>query len=173
MRWSSGLDLGLSLWVGLDLKKSWCVIQVWWFYVLDIGEYSRWMESARRTLQSARGDLERGDYNWACFKAHQAAEKALKALLWGVGAPAPGHSLPKLLEKVKEVLSIEAPLDVCEACIRLNKFYIATRYPNAWSEGIPEEYYSRSEAEEAIRYAAKVLEWVDSVWRRLLSLGRG
>ena len=78
-----------------------------------------------------------------------------------------------LLEKVEEVLSIEEPFDVHEACIRLNKLYIATRHPNAWSEGIPEEYYSRSEAEEAIRYAAKVLEWVENAWRRLSNLGRG
>ncbi len=140
--------------------------------MFDSNEYSRWMESAR-TLRSAQGDLERGDYNRACFKAHQAAEKALKALLWGVGAPTPGHSLPMLLEKVEEVLSIEEPFDVHEACIRLNKLYIATRHPNAWSEGIPEEYYSRSEAEEAIRYAAKVLEWVENAWRRLSNLGRG
>jgi len=31
--------------------------------MLDAIEYSRWMESARRTLASARGDLERGDLN--------------------------------------------------------------------------------------------------------------
>jgi len=141
--------------------------------VLDAREYSRRVESAIRTLSSAHGDLERGDFNWACFKAHQAAEKALKALLLGVGVPASGHSLPKLLDKVRETLAIEPPREVCEACVRLNKFYIATRYPNAWSEGIPEEYYSRSEAEEAVQYARLVLSWVESVWRELLSLGGG
>jgi len=141
--------------------------------MLDNSEYSRWMESARRTLHSARGDLERGDYNWACFKAHQAAGKALKALLWGVGSPATGHSLPRLLERVGEVLQLELLPDIREACMRLNKFYIATRYPNAWSEGIPEEYYSRGEAEEAILYAGRVLEWVEGVWRRLSSIGGG
>jgi len=60
-------------------------------------------------------------------------------LLWGVGAPAPGHSLLKLLDRIREVLSVQPPQNIYEACIRLNKFYIATRYPNAWSEGIPEE----------------------------------
>jgi len=100
--------------------------------MLDAAEYSRWIESARRTLKSARGDLERGDFNWACFKAHQTAEKALKALLWGVGAPAQGYSLSKLLDKVVEALAIEPPRDVYEACIRLDKFYAATRCLNAW-----------------------------------------
>lgn len=32
-------------------------------------------------LQHARNALEDGDYDWACFAAHQAAEKSLKALL--------------------------------------------------------------------------------------------
>ena len=52
---------------------------------LDASEYERRMKSAIRTLKSAEHDVEHGDYNWACFKAHQAAEKALKSLLWGVG----------------------------------------------------------------------------------------
>jgi len=55
---------------------------------------------ARRTLESARRDVEGGDYNWACFKAHQAAEFAVKGLLYGVGKPARGHSVFKLLEAV-------------------------------------------------------------------------
>jgi len=119
------------------------------------------------------GNLERGDFNWTCFKAHQAAEKALKALLCGVGTPVSGRSLPKLLDRVREVLSIEPPQNMYEDCIRLNKFYIATRYPNAWSEGIPEEYYTHSEAEEAIHYAETVLSWVEEVWRELSRLGGG
>ena len=53
---------------------------------LDASEYERRMKSAIRTLKSAEHDVEHGDYNWACFKAHQAAEKALKSLLWGSGA---------------------------------------------------------------------------------------
>jgi HEPN domain-containing protein len=140
--------------------------------LFDEAEYSRWIESARRTLLSARRDSEAGDYNWACFKAHQAAEKALKALLWGVGRPQIGHSLPRLLESVRE-MGIDVPEDIVEACIRLNKFYTPTRYPDAWSEGIPEEYYSKREAEEAIQWASRVIEWVESVWRELLKRGEG
>jgi len=65
---------------------------------LDEGEFERWMRSAEATLSSARRDAEGGDYGWACFKAHQAAEKALKALLWGSGNPTYGHSLKRLYE---------------------------------------------------------------------------
>jgi hypothetical protein len=41
---------------------------------LDEVEFERWLRSALRTLESAKRDLEFGDYNWACFKAHQVAE---------------------------------------------------------------------------------------------------
>ncbi|MEM1664224.1 MAG: HEPN domain-containing protein [Zestosphaera sp.] len=84
-------------------------------------------------------------YSWACFKAHQATEKALKALLWGLGNPRVSHSLPALLSELGDVLG-EVPEDVRESCIRLNKCYIPTRYPDVWSEGIPEEQYSEKES---------------------------
>jgi len=94
-------------------------------------------------------------------------------LLWGIGTPVAGYSLPKLLDRIREVLSVQPPQNIYEACIRLNKFYIATRYPNALSEGIPEEYYIYSEAEEAIHYAEIVLSWVEEIWRELSRLGGG
>ncbi|MGB9740257.1 MAG: HEPN domain-containing protein [Candidatus Bathyarchaeia archaeon] len=46
-----------------------------------LDEYRRWISSSKEALDSARGDLERGDSNWACFKAQQAAEFVVKALL--------------------------------------------------------------------------------------------
>ncbi len=36
-------------------------------------------------LNHARHALEDGDYDWACFAAHQAAEKAVKGLLLALG----------------------------------------------------------------------------------------
>ncbi len=100
--------------------------------MLDSGEFERWMSSARHTLRSAEGDLEAGYYNWACFKAQQAAEFALKAYLWGVGRPAFGHSLTRLLAEVGD-----PPPEIREACARLDKFYTAPRYADMWSEGAP------------------------------------
>ncbi len=128
------------------------------------------MKSSIRTLESSKNDLESGFYNWACFKAQQAAELALKALLWSLGNPKPGHSLPRLLSEI-EKLGIEVDEDIKEASVRLAKYYIATRYPDAWSEGVPEEYYTKDEAQEAIGYATKIIDWVRSIWKRLS--GRG
>jgi len=52
-------------------------------FYLDDNE-RRLMKSTELTLESAKRDLEFGDYSWTCFKTHQAVEKALKAFLWAV-----------------------------------------------------------------------------------------
>ncbi|MEM4619254.1 MAG: HEPN domain-containing protein [Desulfurococcaceae archaeon] len=128
------------------------------------------MKCIRLTLESAKKDHVNRDYNWSCFKAHQAAEKALKAILWGLGSPRIGHSLVELGNVLKSI-GIEISIDIYEALVRLSKFYIPTRYPDVWSEGVPEDYYTESESREAIEFAEKVIDWVISVWRKLLKSG--
>ncbi len=39
-----------------------------------------WMEQARGDLEHAAYDLVGGFFDWACFSAQQAAEKAVKAV---------------------------------------------------------------------------------------------
>jgi len=136
--------------------------------VLDEEEYLRWVRSAESTLRSARGDWERGDYNWACFKAQQAAEFAVKGLLHGLGLPAYGHSVSKLLERLPE--SLGANCLIGEAKV-LDRCYVPTRYPNAWAEGTPADYYMREDAENAIKYAERIIRWVDEKWRSLRKEG--
>lgn len=134
--------------------------------MLDKREFLRWIESAKRTLKSAESDLEGADYNWACFKAHQASEMAVKALLHGLGLPAYGHSVSRLLSDL-------APrgIDVSDGVMRsakiLDRYYVPTRYPNAWAEGAPHEYYAKVDAEESLSQAGNVLEWVEGAWRSL------
>ncbi len=137
---------------------------------MDCVEFSRWLVMARRTLESARRDAESGDFNWACFKAHQAAEFAAKGLLYGAGRPARGHSVYKLLETAKELLSV--PEGFLELGKLLDKFYIPTRYVDAWSEGVPFEYFTRGDAEAALAAAEKILAFVEELWRACLDSGR-
>ena len=54
----------------------------------------------------------------------------------------------------------------------LDKFYVPTRYVDAWSEGIPYEYYTRGDAEAAVRAAERIIAFVKEAWR-LLSGGGG
>ena len=41
-------------------------------------------------------------------------------------------------------------------------------YSDAWSEGVPKDYYSKKESEEAIKLATQVIEWVKELWQKLL-----
>ena len=135
--------------------------------MLDEEEYSRWVRSSRH-LRSAIGDLERGDYCWACFKAQQAAEFAVKGLLHGLGLPAYGHSVSKLLERLPESLNAG---DLVRDGKALDKYYVPTRYPNAWEKGVPADYYVKDDAENAIKCAENIINWVDEKWRSLRKEG--
>jgi HEPN domain-containing protein len=138
---------------------------------VDCVEFSRWLAMARRTLESAARDVEGGDHNWACFKAHQAAEFAVKGLLYGAGRPARGRSVSKLLEAAEAL--VEVPGGLVELGKLLDKFYIPTRYVDAWSEGAPYEYFTRGDAESALRAAGEVVSFVEGLWRGCADSGRG
>lgn len=66
---------------------------------LDDEEFNRWLSNAKSTLRSAEIDSSSGYNNWACFKAQQAAEYAIKAYLRGIGSESYGQSVSLLLKK--------------------------------------------------------------------------
>ncbi len=120
------------------------------------------MSQALKTLELVDADIEYGGYSWACFKAQQAAEYALKALLHLFGQPAYGRDMVGLLRRVEEVCGTRAPEHVVDCVYLLDKMYIPPRYPDAFPEGAPWQHYSRKEAEEAKKCAAAVIDWVRS-----------
>lgn len=65
--------------------------------VFDKKEYERWLKQAKHTLDSAEEDLNNQRFDWSCFKAQQAAEYAVKGLLYGLGSIPIGHSILRLL----------------------------------------------------------------------------
>jgi HEPN domain-containing protein len=127
--------------------------------LLDEEEYLRWVEMARRTLRSAERDLDGGDY-----KAHQAAEYAVKGLLHGMGFGPQCHSISALLAKLPKEFDVVEMLDAAKL---LDKYYVPTRYPNARSEGVPADYYTRAEAEQALTHAGNLVKWVEAKWSLL------
>jgi Uncharacterized conserved protein related to C-terminal domain of eukaryotic chaperone, SACSIN len=42
----------------------------------------------------------------------------------------------------------------------LDRFFIPTRYPNAWPSGPPHKHYTQEDAARALEYAGEVLEFV-------------
>ncbi|CAB49809.1 HEPN domain-containing protein [Pyrococcus abyssi] len=104
-------------------------------------EYERWIKQAERNLRSALRDLEGGDYEWASFKAQQAAELAVKALLRGMGSAPIGHSITRLLRNLVGE-GIDVPKKLFYIAMKLDRNYMASRYPHVYPEGSPFEYYS-------------------------------
>ncbi len=123
--------------------------------MLDCEESLRWLRQAEYTLRSAESDEKLGFYAWACFKAHQVAEYALKAVLRGAGLESFGHDLLSLWGRAREVCGELGGLRECITL--LNKMYIPTRYPDAWaSPSAPYENYTRRDAESALECASRV-----------------
>ena len=115
-----------------------------------------WFRQAERDLAHAEKDLHDGYYEWACFSAQQAAEKAVKALHYALGQEAWGHVIARLLEE----LPLEVPETLKDKARVLDGFYIPPRYPNGFPEGAPFEHYGKLQAEEALEYAREILEFV-------------
>jgi len=119
-----------------------------------------WLKQAKRDLKHAEHALEDEDYEWACFAAQQAAEKAIKALYQSIGAEARGHSVYGLLERLPT--SYHPPLKLKVAAKELDKHYIPSRYPNSYAEGAPFEYYSEAEAKKAIEHAREIIHFCEN-----------
>lgn len=133
-------------------------------YMFDRDEFDRWIMQSDKTLISAEHDLLARDYNWSCFKAQQAAEYAVKALIRAFASPAFGHSVLKLVENLSD-LGIEVKgLKHCAKVI--DAHYIPARYPDAYVEGSPFEFYDEKTARDAIECARKIIDFVKAEAKR-------
>ena len=116
-----------------------------------------WLRQAVRDLEHAKISVEHGDYEWACFASQQAAEKAVKALYQKLGVEVWGHSVSRMLDSLPSEL--KPPKSLIDKAKELDRHYIPTRYPNFHPEGAPLDYYTKEDAERAVRYAEEILEF--------------
>lgn len=117
-----------------------------------------WFRQGERDLKQAEASRDAGWHEWACFAAHQAAEKAIKALHLSVRQEAWGHVLAQLLRELPE--PVRVPNDLIQRAQVLDNFYIPTRYPDSHSSGPPFEHYNELQSDEAVNYAGQILEFV-------------
>jgi HEPN domain-containing protein len=129
-----------------------------------VGESARWMDQAEYDLVVARDVDAIGHHAHACYLCQQAAEKALKALLYRAGERQVfGHSVVELLSRVARIDGGFVALGVAAGA--LDKLYIPTRYPNGLPGGVPTESYSADDAVEALAHAAAVVGAAEAVLR--------
>jgi len=123
-----------------------------------VPERSRdWLRQAERDLETAKELIKVGSFEWSCFIAEQAAEKAVKAVFQKLNAFATGHSIFALLRILSKQLTVDEELLDCGR--KLDKYYIPTRYPNSFESGSPYEYFTRREAEDVVIYSKRIVEF--------------
>ncbi len=122
-----------------------------------------WLGEAEAELRAARHLFQGGHWAWCCFTSHQAAEKALKALGEHFRNPQFGHNLNLLREAIEQYVVI--PESVRMASARLNRYYIPTRYPNAFDRGIPAEQFFEPDARQALEDAEEVVRFASGIIR--------
>ncbi|MEW5767973.1 MAG: HEPN domain-containing protein [bacterium] len=123
-------------------------------------EAARWFSQAEEDLKAASSFLEKEGYNWVCFIAQQAAEKALKAVYYfrdeGVEWV---HSLYILIEGdinrgIKGIPELKNLLDEAR---ELDKVYVPTRYPNGLPYGIPSQFYTKKDGQRCLVIASQII----------------
>jgi HEPN domain-containing protein len=131
-----------------------------------LAEAERWFRQTEHDITAARNLCNSGDYNWSCFVAQQAAEKAVKAVHAARGEDVERiHSILILIrgDQGAGVQAITELMPLLDAARELDRVYIPTRYPNGVPFGIPADFFSRRNAEECLQWARDILEAVRQV----------
>lgn len=122
---------------------------------------SDWFRQAKRDIETAKILLKDRFFEWACFITQQASEKAIKAVYQKLGAEGWGHSVSNLLRGLIE--KIEVSEDLINRAKSLDRFYILARYPSGWPSGIPAEYITREDTQDAINNSEKILQFCENL----------
>lgn len=126
-------------------------------------EADRWMRSAASDLKIARFLLQEHYYHACAFHAQQAAEKALKGVLRKFDRVSWGHSCRTLLTQLNNLLTDrQVPERLFDAARHLDRHYIPSRYPDAYSTGTPADHYGESVAKKALDDATAIMQFVQS-----------
>lgn len=120
-------------------------------------ETRQWWSLAEADLLAGERLADAALHHLAVFQAHQAAEKALKAL-W---MESEGTDPPKTHELESLGRRLNAPPEVLRAARNLNPEFVVARYPSP-ALGNPVDRYTLDAARDRIAEARQVLEWVRS-----------
>jgi HEPN domain-containing protein len=122
-----------------------------------------WIAQAKRDLNHSLHASKDGYYEWSCFSAQQAAEKAVKAVFLHLHGEGWGHSVYALLNALSD--KVKVPQQILDAAKTLDKHYIPTRYPNGFDSGMPGDYYTKRESQEAIKNAREIIKFCQNCLR--------
>lgn len=121
--------------------------------------HREWLAFAADDLGFSKIGLREGYFAKACFHAHQAIEKTLKAYLIYKG-----KSVPRIHHLIELFKLCDAPwIEGLETELKIvDTFYIPTRYPEGIPGSLPHCLPGKKEAQEAIDLADRVLSLVQA-----------
>lgn len=120
-----------------------------------------WLSQANHDLNAAEASINQGYYEWACFQAEQAVEKALKSVIVYHGKSAPKlHNLGVLIGIIKSIDKRfrGIHLDIAD----IQSYTFTARYPFLIPGNFetPHEYIEKEDAEICIKQARTILNWI-------------
>ena len=119
----------------------------------DLDAAGRWLEQAALDLLVAEDTRERHPHA-SCFYSQQAAEKAVKALLYAQGSERrTGHNILELVGRIPGGTDVIAAADA----MALDLLYQPTRYPDALQGGVPGRLFTVAQADEALERARRIV----------------
>ena len=125
---------------------------------------SRWLAQAADDLAIAKKLFQSSDFSYTCFFAEQSAQKSLKAfLIRNKEINITTHSITELLERASSHNFIFKDL-IETSGKKLDKYYLATRYPDALPPSaslIPSKAYTKDEAEQAVGISQTIFDLCD------------
>lgn len=124
-----------------------------------------WLRQAEADLALGKHARHHGHYEWACFAAQQAAEKAAKAVHPAADQTEARHSVAELLGEVSAAGASISP-ELLDRARELDRHYYAARYPNHLPEGAPADDYGKFDATQALDDAQAILEFCRNVLTR-------
>lgn len=111
---------------------------------------------AEHDLEQAVSSARDERHDWACFAAHQAGEKALKALHLRQGREVWGHVISRLLNELSE----SPPPGLVDRARILDGYYVPARYPNGHVDGPAFEHFGSLHSSQAVDHAREIIDFV-------------
>jgi len=121
-------------------------------------EAKRWFRQAEADLAAVANDIDssRPSYEWACFKCHQAAEKALKAVQYAINAN--DKTFDHDLERNCIGLNDSELSRIAGNLERLVVSSVRMRYPDRVSfPDIPNDVYTAQMAKQALQLSENIV----------------
>lgn len=122
-------------------------------------DVKNWIYFAGEDLKSGEILMKEGLFNKVCFLSQQCIEKSLKAfMITKIGDFKKTHKTIELLAgcsvEDKEFENFE------EDCLKIDRYYLPTRYPDAIIGSLPEGLPSKENARDALDIAHKIFTFV-------------